>query len=93
MAVKLHMCPVTFLNIKAHPCATVKNALDAAGIEYEIVKHPLANLLCFKDYLASLLLARFNNCCCFSFSTLALGCSVLPDLFGNLLGFFSTPSN
>ena len=41
MAVKLHMCPVTFLNIKAHPCATVKNALDAAGIEYEIVKHPL----------------------------------------------------
>ena len=41
MAVKLHMCPVTVLNIKAHPCANVKNALDAAGIEYEIVKHPL----------------------------------------------------
>ena len=41
MAVKLHMCPVTFFNGKAHPCANVRKALDAAGIEYEIVKHPL----------------------------------------------------
>ena len=59
----------------------------------KVVEHPLAHLLCFKDHLASLLLARFNNCRSFSLSAFALSCSVLPDLFGDLLGFFSTPSN
>lgn len=41
MAVKLHCCPLTFLKIGAHPCWRVQKALDEAGVEYEIVKHPM----------------------------------------------------
>ena len=40
MALKLHHCPVTFLKIGVHPCWRVQKALDEAGIEYEVVKHP-----------------------------------------------------
>jgi glutathione S-transferase len=42
MAAKLHCCSLTFLKIGAHPCWRVQKALDEAGVEYEIVKHPLS---------------------------------------------------
>lgn len=38
MAIKLHRCPVMWPNTDRHPCFRVQNALDAAGVEYEIVK-------------------------------------------------------
>lgn len=41
MAVKLHHCSLTWVRMPGHPCANVRKALDEAGIEYEIVKHPL----------------------------------------------------
>jgi glutaredoxin len=41
MAVKLHRCPTMWLKINLHPCWKVQKALDDAGIEYEVVKHPL----------------------------------------------------
>lgn len=41
MAAKLHCCSLTFLKVTAHPCWRVQKALDDAGIEYEIVKHPI----------------------------------------------------
>ena len=40
MAVKLHRCSVMWLKISAHPCWKVQKALDDAGIDYEVVKHP-----------------------------------------------------
>ncbi len=40
MAVKLHRCPLMWVKMGAHPCHNVQKALDAAGIEYEVVKHP-----------------------------------------------------
>ncbi len=40
MAVKLHRCGVTFIK-GPHPCWRVQHALDEAGVEYEIVKHPM----------------------------------------------------
>jgi glutathione S-transferase len=41
MAVKLHHCSLTFMKVPGHPCASVRKALDEAGIAYEIVKHPV----------------------------------------------------
>jgi len=41
MPVKLHRCPTMWLKIDGHPCWKVQKALDEAGIEYEVVKHPL----------------------------------------------------
>ncbi len=41
MAVKLHRCSVEWAKVGAHPCWKVQKALDAQGIEYEIVKGPL----------------------------------------------------
>ena len=41
MAIKRHHCTLTFARVSGHPCANVRSALDKAGIEYEIVKHPL----------------------------------------------------
>jgi len=41
MAVKLHRCPNEWVKIGAHPCWKVQKALDAAGVEYEVVKGPL----------------------------------------------------
>ena len=41
MAVTLHHCSLTFARVPGHPCANVRKALDQAGIEYTIVKHPL----------------------------------------------------
>ena len=40
MPVKLHRCGITWINISAHPCYKVQKALDEAGVEYEVVKHP-----------------------------------------------------
>lgn len=40
MAVKLHRCSNMWVKIGAHPCWKVQKALDNAGIEYEVVKHP-----------------------------------------------------
>ena len=39
MPVKLHTCPHTWVKIKGHPCHKVRQALDDAGVEYELVKH------------------------------------------------------
>jgi Glutathione S-transferase, N-terminal domain len=39
MAVKLHRCSGTFIR-GPHPCWQVQKALDEAGVEYELVKHP-----------------------------------------------------
>jgi len=40
MAAKLHRCGNMWVKIGAHPCWKVQKALDEAGIEYEVVKHP-----------------------------------------------------
>ena len=39
MAVKLHRCRITWIK-GPHPCWHVQKALDEAGIDYELVKHP-----------------------------------------------------
>jgi hypothetical protein len=41
MAVKFHRCPNLWIKVDGHPCWRVQKALDAAGVEYEIVKEPL----------------------------------------------------
>lgn len=41
MAVNLHRCGTMWLKIDAHPCWRVQKSLDEAGVEYEVVKHPL----------------------------------------------------
>ena len=40
MAVKLHRCSMMWVKLGAHPCWRVQKALDAAGIEYEVVPGP-----------------------------------------------------
>jgi glutathione S-transferase len=42
MAVKLYRCSTMWMKIGAHPCWRVQRELDAAGIEYEVVKNPVA---------------------------------------------------
>ena len=37
---KLHRCSNTWAKIGPHPCWKVQKALDAQGIEYEVVKGP-----------------------------------------------------
>ena len=41
MAVKLHRCSTMWVKIGGHPCWRVQKALDEAGVEYEVVKHPV----------------------------------------------------
>jgi glutathione S-transferase len=41
MTIKLHRCPVMFAKSSGHPCWKVQNALDEAGIAYEVVKQPI----------------------------------------------------
>jgi glutathione S-transferase len=41
MAVRLHHCSLTWARIPGHPCGNVRSALDAAKVDYEIVKHPI----------------------------------------------------
>ncbi|MEK6250830.1 MAG: glutathione S-transferase N-terminal domain-containing protein [Actinomycetota bacterium] len=38
---KLHRCSTMWLKVGAHPCWKVQKALDDAGVEYEVVKHPV----------------------------------------------------
>ena len=40
MAVKLHRCSTTWIK-GPHPCWKVQKALEDAGVEYEVVKHPV----------------------------------------------------
>ena len=40
MAVRLHRCSTTWIK-GPHPCWKVQKALDQAGVEYEVVKHPV----------------------------------------------------
>jgi glutathione S-transferase len=42
MAIKLYRCSNMWVKIGAHPCWRVQKALDEQGIEYEVVKGPLA---------------------------------------------------
>ena len=37
---KLHRCDNDWVTCDGHPCWRVQTALDAAGVEYEIVRHP-----------------------------------------------------
>jgi glutathione S-transferase len=39
MAVKLHRCRIMWVK-GPHPCWHVQKALDDAGVEYEVVRHP-----------------------------------------------------
>ena len=39
--IKLHRCSNLWVKVGAHPCWQVQTALDAAGVEYEVVKGPL----------------------------------------------------
>ena len=41
MSVKLHRCSNLWVKLGGHPCWRVQKELDAAGVEYEIVKGPL----------------------------------------------------
>lgn len=41
MPVKLHVCPITWGKVDRHPCHRVRQALDDAGIPYELVEGPL----------------------------------------------------
>jgi glutathione S-transferase len=41
MAVKLHRCSNVWVKMQAHPCWHVQSALNAQGIDYEIVKGPV----------------------------------------------------
>jgi len=41
VAIKLHRCSNEWLKIEPHPCWRVQKALDEAGVEHEIVKHPV----------------------------------------------------
>ena len=41
MAIKLHRCSGTWVKVAGHPCWKVQKALDAEGIEYELVLGPL----------------------------------------------------
>ena len=40
MAIKLHRCRVMWSKWGGHPCWKVQQALDEAGIEYELVEEP-----------------------------------------------------
>jgi glutathione S-transferase len=51
MAIRLHRCGAMFVK-GPHPCWQVQKALDEAGIEYEVVKHPGFPRGRRKDYIA-----------------------------------------
>jgi hypothetical protein len=40
MAIKLHRCPATWVNLSGHPCWRVQRALDEMSVDYEVVKEP-----------------------------------------------------
>ena len=43
MAVKLHRCSNIWVKFGGHPCWRVQQALDKAGVDYVVVKHPYRN--------------------------------------------------
>jgi len=51
MAVKLHRCATMWAK-GPHPCWQVQKALDEAGVDYEVVKHPAFPRSRRKDYIA-----------------------------------------
>jgi glutaredoxin len=51
MTVKLHRCTGTWVK-GPHPCWQVQKALDQAGVEYELVKHPVFPRSRRKEYIA-----------------------------------------
>lgn len=40
MAVRLHVCGLTWMKAGFHGCHKVRTALEEKGIDYELVKHP-----------------------------------------------------
>jgi glutaredoxin len=40
VALKLHRCNNLWVKVGGHPCWRVQKALDEAGVDYEVVKHP-----------------------------------------------------
>ncbi len=40
MAVRLHVCGMTWVKAGFHGCHKVRTALEEKGIDYELVKHP-----------------------------------------------------
>ena len=38
--VTVHTCPYTWFRLPGHPCTDVIRALDAAGVEHTVEKHP-----------------------------------------------------
>jgi hypothetical protein len=42
MAVKLHRCRLMWVKFGGHPCWRVQSALDAAGVDYEVVPGPVS---------------------------------------------------
>jgi hypothetical protein len=42
MPVKLYTCSNMWVKVGGHPCHRVRSALDAQGIEYELVKGPVS---------------------------------------------------
>jgi hypothetical protein len=41
MPIKLHRCRITFTKAGGRPCWRAQEALDDAGVAYEVVKHPV----------------------------------------------------
>jgi hypothetical protein len=41
MAIKVHVCPLTFVKSDGHSCWRVRKALLEEGVEHEVVKEPL----------------------------------------------------
>jgi hypothetical protein len=40
MPIRLHRCSNMWIKLGGHPCWKVQSALDAAGVEYEVVQGP-----------------------------------------------------
>jgi hypothetical protein len=51
MSVKLHRCGTMWIK-GGHPCWKVQQALDEAGVDYEVVKHPAIPRGRRKEYIA-----------------------------------------
>jgi glutathione S-transferase len=51
MAIKLHRCSTMWIK-GPHPCWQVQKALEDAGVQYEVVKHPALPRSRRKDYIA-----------------------------------------
>ncbi len=41
MSVKLHRCSNVWVKVAGHPCWRVQKELDAAGVDYQVVKGPV----------------------------------------------------